>query len=476
MTTQDCTFDDDLRCIYCGYQARRPNTRRNCSRPEAPRGIFDRVSRYATAVARWIAAGRPVRTDAEVEGLLAICSTCPHYRAGACGKCGCPANRSASGWRNKLRMATESCPVGSWGPGSPPDRPERTRVGFVLPNLVRGGVERWLASLVHGLEGDPRVEVSGIAFTGSQGTFREDVAAEIRAPIVGAIDSPTVHRVASPQEAIYAVARGSDVLVVWSLDGRGREACEATGLPIVGVSHGCADWWMREAVDTVDRWVAVSEAARGPIPADDVAILWNGIDIERTRPNASREAVRAQAGIPVDARLVVSVGRLSCEKRLDRIVRSMEHLPPDVWLWLVGDGLERQALVDLAGSRVVISPSRPDVGNVLAAADAFAFCSEAEGYGLAPVEAMAYGLPLVSTRVGILPDLDVALGRPAAIYVPDDPAPIEIAAGLREALAGPRLVDLELADLIIREHSEAAMARRWSTYLEGLRCRSAARA
>lgn len=56
----------------------------------------------------------PERTDSQVAMLLDICQQCEWYTRGSCGKCGCRCN-SGGGWRNKLRRATESCPVGKWG-------------------------------------------------------------------------------------------------------------------------------------------------------------------------------------------------------------------------------------------------------------------------------------------------------------------------------------------------------------------------
>jgi hypothetical protein len=62
-------------------------------------------------MARWIAAGRPTRTQEQIDTILAIhCEPCEHFKDGACGKCGCRINKSPEAWRNKLAMATEPCP------------------------------------------------------------------------------------------------------------------------------------------------------------------------------------------------------------------------------------------------------------------------------------------------------------------------------------------------------------------------------
>lgn len=75
-----------------------------------------RVTNYAKAVTKWFANGRPVRSDEEVGKLLDICKGCEHYNAerSACKICGCNLNLSQNAMVNKLRMATEHCPIGKW--------------------------------------------------------------------------------------------------------------------------------------------------------------------------------------------------------------------------------------------------------------------------------------------------------------------------------------------------------------------------
>lgn len=68
---------------------------------------------FATAMARWVRAGMPVRPRAEIERLTAICQRCPQMKDGHCGICGCPVvetNRLIY----KLAMVTEHCPARKW--------------------------------------------------------------------------------------------------------------------------------------------------------------------------------------------------------------------------------------------------------------------------------------------------------------------------------------------------------------------------
>lgn len=126
------------------------------------------------------------------------------------------------------------------------------------------------------------------------------------------------------------------------------------------------------------------------------------------------------------------------------------------------------AAAGAAVDRLVISPARRDIGNVLAAADCFALMSQSEGYGLAPVEALVAGVPLVATPVGILPQLgDVAE------WMPLDPTLGQVADGILAVLGDRQPERIATArDVVMAEHSAEAMARRWAHHLQ-LVCRPA---
>lgn len=76
------------------------------------------VKNWASAIKRWIAAGKPVRTDEEVAAIFAICESnrCGFWDAKSerCKECGCNVNLSTFAPKNKSRMKTEVCPKGLW--------------------------------------------------------------------------------------------------------------------------------------------------------------------------------------------------------------------------------------------------------------------------------------------------------------------------------------------------------------------------
>ncbi len=80
--------------------------------------IANQISKYALAVAKWVKAGRPVRDQAEVDRIFhELCRPCRDFDGGrgSCQMCGCKVNHSGGALRNKISMATESCPRGKWG-------------------------------------------------------------------------------------------------------------------------------------------------------------------------------------------------------------------------------------------------------------------------------------------------------------------------------------------------------------------------
>ena len=105
----DCVEGPNGTCQSCGWKFPRSGIRRTC---QSPPPITIRVAAYACAVTKWIAAGRPTRSQERIDAILAAnCEPCEHFSGTACKLCGCRINKSPEAWRNKLAMATEACPL-----------------------------------------------------------------------------------------------------------------------------------------------------------------------------------------------------------------------------------------------------------------------------------------------------------------------------------------------------------------------------
>jgi glycosyltransferase involved in cell wall biosynthesis len=164
-----------------------------------------------------------------------------------------------------------------------------------------------------------------------------------------------------------------------------------------------------------DRVVGVGNKVRDAlianegIPADRVEVIYNGIPLEAYgNGEGERSAVREELGLFEGDFVLAQVARLDYLKDHLTAVRAIARCAasgPRIKLLLVGEGPERAAIEkEIAAlgvhSSVRLLGLRQDVPRILAAADAGLLTSISEGIPLTVIEAMAAGLPVVSTDVG----------------------------------------------------------------------------
>ena len=173
----------------------------------------------------------------------------------------------------------------------------------------------------------------------------------------------------------------------------------------------------RLAARWCERIVALTDAdladhlAFAVAPASQFIVIHSGVDLQALDASQQGPAqLRESLGIPQDAFVVGTLGRLAQVKGQDDLLRAIARLETLPWLLLVGAGEEEANLRVLAqelgiSQRVVFSGWRQDTGDVLRSMDLFAFPSLNEGMGKALVEAMYLRRPVVSTHVGGIPHL-----------------------------------------------------------------------
>jgi glycosyltransferase involved in cell wall biosynthesis len=152
-------------------------------------------------------------------------------------------------------------------------------------------------------------------------------------------------------------------------------------------------------------------------------------------PGARRRA-RCALGLPADARVVGSVGRLAYQKAPEDFVAALADLGPDVTGVWVGGGELAGRVGRKAGENVLLTGERTDVLDVLPAFDVFASSSRYEGLPTALVEAMICGVPVVATAVNAVPDL-VVPGETGLLVPPGRPG--QLAGAIRHLLDSPAL-------------------------------------
>jgi len=179
--------------------------------------------------------------------------------------------------------------------------------------------------------------------------------------------------------------------------------------------------------------------------AGRIGTIWSSVDPARLVPRAPRDVLRAELQLRPDEFVVATAAQLVERKGLDVLLAALALLPPQrpVVALVAGDGPERARLDALARAlpgphRAVLLGHVANVADVVGAADAFALPSRAEGLGVAALEAMALGLPVVATRVG---GLEQAVGACGLLVPPDDAAALAaaVASLARDAELAQRL-------------------------------------
>lgn len=251
----------------------------------------------------------------------------------------------------------------------------------------------------------------------------------------------------------------------------GIPAARLAGVPVVvSTEHSLMDdtiegrphtWWLRLLYRGLERLathtVAVSSTTaqrlrRWGVQGTRITVADNGIDFEALAfDEVARRRVRAELGIAEETRVIGAVGRLDPVKRMDTILRATAPALHDGAVLVVAGtgplltGLQAVA-ADLGITDAVhwLGP-RGDIAAVLSAVDVLVSASADETFGMAVVEAIGSGLPVVYVEAPALDELDAAPAQAVQVASAADPThPADRAADERRLGAA---VEEALADV-----------------------------
>lgn len=224
-------------------------------------------------------------------------------------------------------------------------------------------------------------------------------------------------------------------------------AAQRLHLPVSWTCHG---WWFQprpwqraffRAVPGVARSQAIRAGFLGMppfMPSERLPVIYSGVDTARFRPGLDGAALRAEAGVPAAAPVVAMIARFQPVKghhTFQAMARQVLAQVPDAHFLIAGEEtfgvasdeayrtrtLEAAQADPLLRERLHYLGFRHDVERVLAAADVYVCASDFESYGKANLEAMACGLPVVSTNRGG-PSETLADGETGYLVPPSDAA------------------------------------------------------
>jgi glycosyltransferase involved in cell wall biosynthesis len=247
---------------------------------------------------------------------------------------------------------------------------------------------------------------------------------------------PSLYTFHSPAPLEYRLRTGMTARHRTGIAGR-------LGAAVLGcLEHAC----LRRAsrVHVLSRYSgALVEGLHGVPPARIVRIP-GGVDLERFRPAADRDAVRRRLGLPSDACVLLTVRNLENRMGLDALLDAFATIAgdvPAVRLLIGGEGSRRAELEARARTRPLAGRVRflgfvadEALASHYQAADFFVLPTRAlEGFGLVTVEALACGTPVLGTPVGATPEILAPLD-PALLF--ENESAGAIAGGLRRHLVG----------------------------------------
>jgi glycosyltransferase involved in cell wall biosynthesis len=329
------------------------------------------------------------------------------------------------------------------------------------PPTAVGGVERWTANVLdvmraagwdaeavwpHGRPPDAlgRAGLDGLWYARAVSRqFPADADLIVTSGFLGATAPRSIPRIAVFHGTITGQALQGDV--DHSTQFRARRVVSLGGAEALSTRHATLVAVARRPAEEVARYYR----------AADVRVVTNGIDVERFAPG-DRRAARERLGLDPEARYALFPGRLEGRKGSD----------------LVGPACEK------AGYELLVAgPTDPAVGRglgpvppdemppVYAAADCVLFPTRYEGCSLAILEAMACGVPVITSRVGWVDELLEAVPDYRRLIVWHDVDDVAARLASLDAIDTAPLVEQALAH--VREHNSLeAFGRAWMAVVD----------
>jgi UDP-glucose:(heptosyl)LPS alpha-1,3-glucosyltransferase len=135
---------------------------------------------------------------------------------------------------------------------------------------------------------------------------------------------------------------------------------------------------------------------------EDIEVIYNGVDLERFNPKNKdlyRREIRKQYSISDDAFVTLFVGSGFERKGVEFLLKAVELVPSPLTVLIVGKGSKERFKHLIKKQRVIFCGPRKEVHKFYAASDIFVFPTIYEPFGNVHLEALASGLPVITTKL-----------------------------------------------------------------------------
>ncbi|MBI3796936.1 MAG: glycosyltransferase [Deltaproteobacteria bacterium] len=290
---------------------------------------------------------------------------------------------------------------------------EKLNILVEVPSFDKGGVERVVFAMVTAL---PRETFRFLVVCVDGGGYMAERCRRHGIP---------VEVLRGDKEAAYRelLERYHADLVVTHYAHFGLPIAAQMGIPVVTFVHGLYAWFRTGLLGEMGGWdqyitryVAISQdvadylTSRFHLPPEKVCVIYNGIDLVPTQESTDA-GERSEWGLQPEDYVFLNVAAIAPTKGHFALLEALRRVAlthPEVKILCVGQVLDEEYFQrvlakrqrDQLEDRLIFAGFHADVSPFYRLANAFVFPSVLEGFGLAKLEAMAHGLPLILTRVG----------------------------------------------------------------------------
>ncbi|WP_146522942.1 glycosyltransferase family 4 protein [Stieleria varia] len=291
---------------------------------------------------------------------------------------------------------------------------------FVITSMPVGGAETLLVNMMRRM--DPAVIRPEVVCLKEPGPLGEQIAGEF--PVTASLLSGKWDLRVLPRLIHLMRRRRSDVVITVGAGDKmfwGRLAAYLAGVPVIASALHSTGWpdgvgrLNRLLTGMTDAFIGVADSHGEFLreferfPDHKVHVIRNGVDCDRFVPDQSaRESVREELGLAAETSLAGIVAALRSEKNHSMLIDVAARLKsshPDLHWLIIGDGPEKESIEASAkrlgvADRVHLLGTRHDTPRLVASLDVFTLCSLNEASPVSILEALACGVPVVSTDVG----------------------------------------------------------------------------
>lgn len=356
---------------------------------------------------------------------ISACATCTSRILMSCG--------ASSNFVNDIGFLINDgdCPLNKWSKGK---NKSGASVTIIWPWLGMGGAERWIIILAKGLvefsRGFP-IEISRVNVVYS---YPLDIETLVELEKNAALYKYTSGYLSLELKNILNT---TDYVIIGGYSNQEELMREIRTKNKYLVIHSACD--LSKKITMVNcpiysykSLTSVSEDSRNTYPEeykDNVKVLENGIEVDRCLSPYSKGEIRKMWGIHPDQIVISYIGRISSDKNLPLLANVAKSLGKRFTICVFGkkEGCEDllKQILDIGEGRLLYMGRYSSVGVPLGGSDIWINLSPAEGWCLSRGEASVAGVPVISTPVGSLPDLNRKYGT-QAILTSENPTVEEV--------------------------------------------------